>query len=78
MNRKATIKIGALFTILLIICVFYGYKSLNSFLLFNKLDNLKMISSDKKVSDGIYFIQGKIYSESVKKTKHFLLMAMLL
>lgn len=45
---------------------------MNSFLLFNKLDNLKMISSDKKVSDGIYFIQGKIYSESVKKDETLL------
>lgn len=65
MNKKATIKIGALFTILLIVCVFYGYKSLNSFLVWNELGDIKMISSDKEVADGMYFVRGKIYSEHV-------------
>ncbi|PFE03223.1 hypothetical protein COE15_24250 [Bacillus cereus] len=65
MNKKATVKIGVLFTILLIVCVFYGYKSLNSFLLWDELGDFKMISSDKEVADGIYFVRGKIYSEHV-------------
>ncbi len=49
MNKKATIKIGALFTILLIVCVFYGYKSLNSFLVWNELGDIQMISSEKRL-----------------------------
>ncbi|MHC2832121.1 hypothetical protein [Bacillus sp. F9_6S_D1_P_5] len=65
MNKKATIKIGALFTILLMVFVFYGYKSLNSFLVWNELGDVQMISSDKEVKNGIYFVKGKVYSEHV-------------
>ncbi|MBO1579998.1 hypothetical protein [Bacillus sp. XF8] len=72
MNKKATIKIGTLFTLLLVVCVFYGYKSLNSFLLWDELGNLKMISSDKEVADGMYFVRGKIYSEHVTGDETFL------
>ncbi|PEM27726.1 hypothetical protein COI40_13085 [Bacillus wiedmannii] len=65
MNKKATIKIGALFTILLMVFVFYGYKSLNSFLVWNELGDIQMISSDKEVKNGIYFVRGEVYSEHV-------------
>ncbi|HDR7718063.1 TPA: hypothetical protein QCX92_006262 [Bacillus albus] len=65
MNKKATIKIGALFTILLIVCVFYGYKSLNSFLVWNELGDIQMISSEKEVANDIYFVRGEIYSGRV-------------
>ncbi|MEM5606122.1 hypothetical protein AAHB51_24060 [Bacillus cereus] len=59
MNKKATIKIGALFTILLIVCVFYGYKNLNSFLVWNELGDIQMISSEKEVANGIYFVRER-------------------
>ncbi|MBJ8113332.1 hypothetical protein JDS99_27590 [Bacillus cereus group sp. N6] len=65
MNKKATIKIGALFTILLMVFVFYGYKSLNSFLVWNELGDVQLISSDKEVKNGIYFVRGEVYSEHV-------------
>ncbi len=65
MNKKATFKIGAMFTILLMACVFYGYRSLNSFLVWNELGDIQMISSEKEVANGIYFVRGEIYAERV-------------
>ncbi|MDG0950409.1 hypothetical protein [Bacillus paranthracis] len=65
MNKKATFKIGAMFTILLMACLFYGYRSLNSFLVWNELGDIQMISSEKEVANGIYFVRGEIYSERV-------------
>lgn len=65
MNKKATLKIGAMFTILLMACIFYGYRSLNSFLVWNELGNIQMISNEKEVANGIYFVRGEIYSERV-------------